>query len=572
MNKILITILFSITAIAAQAQVVEVDKFKNMKAKNLLKFSGGISANSIFYAGNGDVSRAPFTYFLNGTLNARIADLIDAPISFNISNAGRNFDLPTAPTRIGIHPKYKFITGHLGDVSMVFSPYSLNGFLFRGAGFDVEPEGRWHVSAMAGRLQKAVEYDTANQIVPAAYQRFGYGTKLTYRRNLYRVGFSLFAAKDKINSLQFKPDSLDIYPKQNVVLTWFGTFTPIDDVEITAEYASSALTQNLRDTFAVVTPDRKLIGAAVNRNNTTSFYRAIKANVNYKYNNSVLGIGFERIDPGYETLGAYYFNNDLQNITVNVAQPFQKNKGQINANIGLQKDNLDNQKIGTSKRTVYSINANYMPVKKLMSTISYSNFTTFQRIQPIFQNLNQTVTPYANLDTLNYSQVSRNANANINYSLVQKENQLQSINTNLSYMNVSDRQGGVKQFGANTQLMSLAASYTIVFIPKDLSIVTAFNTTTSKVANSSYTLLGPTVSVSKRFFKKLTTTFVSAYNSTQGNGPISGSVLINRANLAYTLKKKQNFNLSVINQNRSIKTTGVSTNDILITTGYNYFF
>lgn len=555
---------------AAEGQGFDLDKVGGLKAKDLVKFNGGISANTIFYSGNGNASRAPFTYFINGTLNARIADLVDVPISFNFSNSGRNFNLPTAPTRLGLHPKYKSVTGHLGDVSMVFSPYTLNGYLFRGAGVDVEPEGPLQVSAMAGRLQKAAEYDSSNQVVPAAYYRFGYGTKISYRQKLYRLGLIVFSAKDKVSSLQFKPDSLNVQPKQNLVLSWSGAIMPVENMEINVELAQSALTQDSRDTFAVAS-NKKLLTSLAGGNNSTSFYKALKANLNYRYKNSMLGVGYERVDPGYETLGAYYFNNDLENITVNVAQPFLKNKGQISANMGVQRDNLDNNKIGSSKRVVGAINASYAPTNKLTSSISYSNFTTYQRILPLFQNLNQTVTPFSNLDTLDYSQVSSNANANLNYILQQGADKLQSVNANISYQNVSDRQGGIKQFGSNSQLLALAGSYTVAFVPQEATIVVAVNTTTNKVAGTNFTLWGPTLSLSKRFLKRLNTNLVAAYNTASG-GQVDGSVFITRLNSTYTVLQKHNLSLNLINQNRNLKTGGRSTNDFVATIGYNFFF
>lgn len=572
MKKTLCLIIYCLVLLKGFTQVIEIDNLKNMKAKDLLKFNGGISANSIFYTGNGETNRQPFTYFINGMLNIKVAGLIDVPLSFNLTNTGKSFNLPTTPSRIGLHPKYKSITGHLGDVSMVFSPYTLNGYQFRGAGVDVEPtKGKLSVSAMAGRLQKATEYDSANQIVPAAYERFGYGVKLGYKEKYYRLGLIVFTAKDKVNSLQFKPDSLSIFPKQNVVLGLSGAYTPAEGIEISMEYANSALTNDLRDTFKVSEPGKNFLGSLVNRNNSTAFFKALKGNVNYKYKNSTLGVGYERIDPGYETLGAYYFSNDLENITVNIAQPFARNKGQLSANVGVQRDNLDDSKMSSSRRIVYAVTSSYMPTPKLMTTFNFSNFTTYQRIRPVFENLNQSVTPYSNLDTLNYSQVSSNANANVNYIFQQTEKKMQSINTNVNFLTVSDRQGGIKQFGANSQLLSVAGSYTLTLIPKGMSFTAAFNTTTNKVGGTKYMLYGPTLSLSNKLFKKVNSVIVTAYNAVSG-GTLDGSSILNtRINLGYTFNAKQNFNLSFNSQLRRMPVNGTKS-DIIVTAGYNFFF
>ena len=62
------------------------------KAKPLT-ISGGFSANSIFY--NGLANREPFTYFLNGNINANIYGLYNIPVSFAYTNQQFAFNEPS---------------------------------------------------------------------------------------------------------------------------------------------------------------------------------------------------------------------------------------------------------------------------------------------------------------------------------------------------------------------------------------------------------------------------------------------------------------------------------------------
>jgi hypothetical protein len=570
-KKIIIITLNLFLASTLFAQVVDVEKLKDIKKNKALKFGGGISANTILYTGNGQIGREPFTYYVNGTLNCRVADLIDIPISFNLTNVGNNFNLPTMPSRLSLHPKYKAVTGHIGDISMSFSPYTLNGYQFRGAGVDVEPKGSLKVSAMAGRLQKATEYDSTNNVIQAAYERFGYGTRIDYSKKLYKVGVIVFAAKDKVNSLQYKPDSLNIHPQQNLVVSWIGSIIPVKDLEISAEYATSALTKDLRDTSVAINSGKNILGNVIDRKNSTAFYKAIKANLNYKYKNSIIGVGYERVDPSYETLGAYYFNNDLENITINLSQPMFKNKGNLTANFGLQKDNLDGSKIGSNKRTVYALNFSYVANEKWITTFSYSNFRTFMFIKPLFLSINQTATPYQNLDTLNYSQVSQNANANINYMLQKSTDKNQTLNLNINYLNAADRQGGLLKFGSASQMLITTASYTLFMLPKQVSFTAAFTTAYNTIAQNKYITLGPTVAATKKLFNKVASSLSASYNTTNNSGTKESSVFNGRLNFDYSYKNKQNFSLSFLNQYRTTKTTG-NANDLIVTVGYNYYF
>lgn len=113
-------------------------------------------------------------------------------------------------------------------------------------------------------------------------------------------------------------------------------------------------------------------------------------------------MGYERIDLEYRTLGAYYFNNDLENITVNTTTALFQGKVSLGLNVGLQKNNLDKEKISSMQRMVGSANIGYAASERLNLNASYSNFQTFTNIRPQFEQQNQ-LTPYQNLDTLNFT-------------------------------------------------------------------------------------------------------------------------------------------------------------------------
>ncbi len=137
---------------------------------------------------------------------------VNLPFSFSLTNVGSDFGYPTLPNRLSVHPMYKWITGHIGDVAMSFSPYTLNGHMFRGVGVDLTPKGPFKISAMGGRFVRAVEYDpaTASRVTPAAYERWGYGAKVRYDQADYYLGMNVFTARDDAGSLAWQPDSLNI--------------------------------------------------------------------------------------------------------------------------------------------------------------------------------------------------------------------------------------------------------------------------------------------------------------------------------------------------------------------------
>jgi hypothetical protein len=84
------------------------------------------------------------------------------------------------------------------------------------------------------------------------------------------------------------------------------------------------------------------------------------------------------------------------------------------ANIGIQRNNLNEQKIATMKRYVGAFNIIFSPTPKWNLAAGYSNFQTFTRIRTEFEKVNQ-LTSYNSLDTLNYVQLTQSANFNASH-------------------------------------------------------------------------------------------------------------------------------------------------------------
>ncbi len=532
--------------------------------------TGGFSANSIFY--NGTANRAPFTYFLNGNINANLYGLFNIPVSFAYTNQQFSFNEPSFKiNRLSIHPSYKWVATHIGDVSMNFSPYTLNGHQFTGFGFDLTPNGPFKISAMYGRLVRNREYNTIEPQADPSYKRMGYGTKIVFDKNNFGVGISFFKAKDELNSLKVAfPADLRITPKENLVISLEGRITLLKKANIRVEVANSALTNDLR---AERIKSNKLLSGLVNNKVSTVYHHAFKADFSYSIGNGSLGLGYERVDPQYQTLGAYYFNNDLENITVKLNQTLFKNKLNIAINTGLQRDDLNNQKQSELNRIVAAINLNLKANERLNVSGSYSNFRAHTQIKNQFDYINQ-VRPYENLDTLNFTQVSQNANLNINYALSQLKEKRQSVNVNVSYQNTREDQDAflIDIPKNDSQFINGNLAYNLTLTERNLSFTGAFNSTYNTITDSEILTLGPTLAIAKQFFdKKMRTTFSSSYNTTAKDGAQQGNVLNFRLGATYRFKEKHNFNLNIIQLFRNT-IAQQNVNDFTATLGYSYSF
>lgn len=541
-----------------------------------LKITGGFSTNQIAYFGGGaGGGRAPYTLFVSGNLNLDIYGWA-VPLGFSVSNQSKGrFQQPF--NQYSLHPSYKWITAHVGYTSMSFSNYTLNNHLFSGIGVDMVPKGPFKFSVMYGRLQKAVITDslTLSGNIEPAYKRMGYGVKATYFKNRDFIDLIVFKAKDDISSNRTINRNSIITPQDNLVTGLNISKMFFKKFIISGEIGLSALTRNQRaqpDSTANVVNG---LNAVLNSNSSTTLYTAYKSNLAYSGKRYTVGIGYERISPEYKTLGAYYFANDFENVTINVSTKLFKDKLSLSTTTGIQHDDLKKDKQSATSRFVGSLNMAYQFNKKLNINTTYSSFQSFVNIRSSFNQVNA-LTPYDNLDTLNYTQISQNISVNANYILSQSKEQSRVLNTNFSLMTSADKQGGITQ-NSGGDFYNLNASYSISYIPKNVSINYSLNLSTSEGGSMQSTTIGPTVGVNKSFFdKKLRSGISTSWNGSFDSGKQNSSVFNFRVNNSYVVKKKHNLNLSMValsrkNKNRS-SAARKNFNDLTTTLGYNYTF
>ncbi len=563
----LVYILMLISSIA-QSQSLDYDAITKSKP---LKISGQFSASGVYYDSNINNSREPFTYFLQGVLNVNVYGF-SVPISYSFSNQGENlgYQLPFNFNRISLHPKYKWITGHIGNVNMTFSPYTLSGHQFTGAGVDLAPSGPLKISVMSGRLLKATEDDEDARTVPA-FNRMGYGIKTSYQKDRYKVGFIGFYAKDDINSLDSIPEVKGVLPQENLVISLEGEAKLGPHFNVQAEYATTAITKDTR-AEEIENSEISPIALIFNNRASTEYYNAIRTRLGYNVGRINLGIGYERIDPGYETLGAYFFNNDFENITLDASNTFFNDKLSLAINIGYQRDDLDNLKANNTSRTVGSVNATLALSKRLNIAGSYSNFSTFTNIKPNqFDDINDGDLLDEQIENLDYRQLSQTATVTISYVLSNKKIARQNLIANYALNDVANEQGGIVRLGDASTFHNMNIGHTIDFSERNLNISTSVNGTYNTIGRDESTTWGPTVSVGKRYFEKTLNTRLSAgYNSS--NSKTSQTNVTNlRGAITYTLKEQHNFSLNAVQLFRKGGSNG-NLSEFTATFGYNYAF
>ena len=288
------------------------------------------------------------------------------------------------------------------------------------------------------------------------------------------------------------------------------------------------------------------------RSTEVSYYHALRADVSYSFVGNTLGVGYERIDPGYATLGAYYFNNDYENLTLNYSRSFFDSKLSLALSGGLQRDDLMGQKQEHNKRFVGSAQVGFTPSEALSASVSLSSFQSYRNLKSSFDYINAR-TPYDNLDTLQFTQLSHSLDADISWRLKQSEAQTQTLSATLSYQEAADRQGRYIQPGQLTRFMNLGTSYSLDLSALDLTLTGGFNVSNNYADRKAVLTLGPSLSLAKRFLKKQLSTGLSlSYNETQEVGHRLAQVYNLRATAGYRFWGKHGLNASVAYQGRKL--------------------
>ena len=545
--------LFSLPILAQQVDLENIDtQLKEKLKKKPFSILGSASVSGVYNEASDSPSSEPFLYFFNGNITLGFYDWT-MPINYRYTNQGDALDyqIPFKFNRLSLHPKYKWILAHIGDVSMSFSPYTFNGLQFTGGGLELTPEKYpLRASFMGGRLAKATEYDGRPQTIPT-YERWGYGTKLSYKKEDLEIGGILFFANDKANSLSAPiPDEKKIYPLSNQVYSGFAKYKPLHFVEVFGEYALSLLgnTQSQKQDFT-----------------------AYNAGINFIFTKASVGVRYEKVDPDYKTLGAYYFVNDMENITLNSSLNLFKGNVSIATSIGRQHDNLNQQKPKQSNQWVGSANVNAKVTPKLSLSGSYSNFTMFTNklINP-FDRINNPQLYEHPQDSINYRQVSQNTNANIAYAINEKQN----ITLSYSFNDVVNKQNDIVRRGGISRFHNAGATYMVQFPESKLSLSPSFNYSYSIVAREKTEVMGPSLTVGKAFFEdKLNTTLLGNYSISQ-SATSKGSTANAQLNVNFLPWKNHQFTLSALQSFRNAEsdTQNTSAQSTNVSVGYTYHF
>lgn len=348
--------------------------FKDRLANDPVKISGSLSGFGMYYSSNNLNRTLPYSGRLAAGLQLDVLG-IKAPVSVLLSSGGTlfNYELPSYAF-IGISPSYKWMKLHLGSRSLQFDKYSFSGQSFEGLGTELTP-GNWIIKSFYGKLRRSrlEDFNTIQKIEPI-YKRYGAGLQAGFKNEKDKLLVGLFRAWDQKNSIPNVDSTLQFFPSQNMVISFDASKSLGVKTTIKANYAISGLTENVDAAVEIPSNLLRSFAGLLETNVSTRWNQALYAELEQKISRHTLSLSYEKVDPGYKSLGAMFFNDDFRNYTLGSSLRFLNNKLLFNVRAGLQQNNINGDQINSYNRFIGSINTNYQISEKVNISFELSNF------------------------------------------------------------------------------------------------------------------------------------------------------------------------------------------------------
>ena len=336
--------------------------------------NGSMSASLSHYNANQDIQvRDPITWLLSANATVRFVKW-SLPFSVTLSQQRKDIGTPTF-ARIGASPTWSWGKAHLGYRSMRLSEFTVGGTTFLGAGLELNP-GILRFAVLGGRFADAREDDEVEGI-RARYERRGYGFKVGLGSEATHVDVIMFKAQDDSTSLEMPPIDSRTTPMDNLVLGVDAAVSPVQPVKIFAEVAASALNRDIRSE-EIETDVPSIITDLFQPRESAQANLALRGGVDVSY--PLWGVRAEYlwVEPDYQTLGSYFFNTDVQSITLSPRVALAQGRVNVTVSGGYSRNNLYDDLAQTTERLVGSANLNWRVTRGFRLGVMYSNYSSDQ--------------------------------------------------------------------------------------------------------------------------------------------------------------------------------------------------
>jgi hypothetical protein len=340
-----------------------------------------LSVSAEYYSVRGiDGRQLPLTYVFQGAPTVQIGDT-PVPFAFVLSSFSNSYQTPF--NQIGTSPKYKWIQLHAGYRNINFSNFTLGGQRMLGAGVELTP-GKFQLGFFWGVIRKAIDPDsTQNSTIPnggfffgPGYKRTGFGAKIGFgTKEKSNLTLSFFKGQDVVSSLDEQYRSLVQKPEANLVLGMAWKVKLSDRLSWLTDMALSAYTRNTEGDSIDLGDNNyaQTLGSVFMPMVSSQYLTALETGLMYQSPKVKTYLKYRRIDPDFKSMGIYFINSDLEEYSINPAFRINQ-KISVNGSVGLQRDNLRENKQRTTERLIYRAAIDWNPNAIFALGVNHSNF------------------------------------------------------------------------------------------------------------------------------------------------------------------------------------------------------
>jgi hypothetical protein len=344
------------------------------------------------FSTGGSISFAASAYTVDGIENRRPPGMIQTMANLNFtllglsSGVGINYSTDESGLRQNMNTfhynaGWRWMRLQVGDMNTRFSSYGLNGATVRGGYLRANP-GDLLVELIGGRSKRAVRPSIETGFRQPAFEQWSYGAKVGYGRTSRSYFFlSSFYSRDSRTSIN--GTNLDIDPRENLTLTpdfqlrfWDGRIT------LASEATASVFTRNLNSSRVSFDdlPIPSFLGTFYTPRSSSRVNYAGNASLDFVLDMFSLGLGYERIQPGFESLGTGRIRDDIEKVSVSPTVRFLDNRVSVSTNFSHSRDNLLGNRLQTQQNTGAGANVQYSITENLSINTTYN--LILNRVKP----------------------------------------------------------------------------------------------------------------------------------------------------------------------------------------------
>ena len=434
-NFYVISILLAVSVVDLHGQEKKIDNLDSLilaKSKSYIKTDvsaqGKIALSSEINYNPKNKSNF-FNYQIQGNINTNIFGF-STPVNFSYSKGKTVYGYDLNPVqlpsfnRLGFSPKYKDLTFHVGYRQMNFTKYTLSGHQFKGWGFEYQPEN-YYLGFMKGILKPAVIEDFSDiSLIDPSFQRNAWALKGGYESENLTYGFAFLKSIDDPGSIDNYEDyRSNITPRENAVIGLYGKKSIGEKLIFDFDYAFSGLSYDI-----VNDPNLDIntqytaynyFGLFSTRNNSI-YDKALKSSLTYKFSEFDISYNYERVDPDFRTLGAFFFNNNFITRTGGISKKLLEDKLTVNVEGGLEKIAEPTEQQENTGRIIGSLNSKYKVNDRLSFSGKYSNLNNSNLIRkPSLQS--------SSIDSILQTQTKEKINFGSNIVLGEEKNKILNL-------------------------------------------------------------------------------------------------------------------------------------------------